>query len=384
LTEAIDLCRMAGHGYAAMIATMHLGRVRATQGRLHAAAGLHQRALEMAAEHGWGQLPMVGLPHVWLGKLLYEWNDLPSATRQLLQGLTCGEPRILLEGYASLARVKQAQGDMAGALDTLQRAEEIAQSTATPWAVSLVRTYEVRLWISQGALDRAARWVEAAGSQPDSEFVAQREQEYMMVARVQLALGKPAEALSLLARLLEAAEAAGRLGSTIEILLLQALALHAHGDAVQAVTVLQRAVLLAAPEGYVRIFVDEGAPMAALLVQGLEMRAWGVGAGSHGQGVRAYAEQLLTVFHAERIDPRAGPSLPTVDPRSLPPAGEALTEREREVLRLLAAGRSNQAIADELVVAVGTVKRHVSNIIGKLEVQSRLEAAARARYLGLD
>jgi LuxR family maltose regulon positive regulatory protein len=378
-TEAIDLCRVAGYSYAAMIATMHLARVRATQGRLHAAAELHQRALHMAAAQGWGQLPMVGLPHVFWGTLLYEWNDLPSAAQHLLEGITLassGEQRILLEGYATLARVKQAQGDVASALDAIRHAEEVAQTSAAPWAVPLVR-----LWLAQGQVDRADRWVEQAGLQTDDELVSQRELEYMTLARVQLAQGKSAEALPVLERLLQAAEAAERLGSVIEVLLLQALGLQARGDHARAITVLGRALLLAEPEGYVRVFADEGAPMAALLARGVS--DWGLENGTHGHDVRAYAHKLLAVLKAEGIEPQADPHLLSSEPRALALNGEVLTERELEVLRLLAVGRSNQAIADELIIAVGTVKRHVSNIMDKLQVQSRLAAVTYARELNL-
>ena len=123
--------------------------------------------------------------------------------------------------------------------------------------------------------------------------------------------------------------------------------------------------------------------MAALLAQGLGSRDWGVGDGAQSQDVRAYVQQLLAAVRAEGIDPQAGPQLATADTHARTPDGELLTEREVEVLRLLAAGRSNQAIAQELVVAVGTVKRHLNNIFGKLGVQTRLEAAARARDLRL-
>jgi LuxR family maltose regulon positive regulatory protein len=387
-TEAIDLCRMASHRYGAMIATMHLARVRATQGQLHAAAELHQRALPMADEQGWGQLPMVGLPHVWLGKLLYEWNDLPSAVHHLMNGIKLtgpgGQPRVLLEGYATLALVKQVQGDVPGACDTLKRAEEVAHATATPpWAVALVRSYQVRLWLAQGEVDRASHVLEEATIETTGELIAHRELEYVMVARVWIVRDTPRAALPLLERLLEAAEAAGRLGSTLEIMLLQAVALQAHGDPAQASSVLQRALQRAAPEHYVRIFVDEGPRMAALLMQGLGMTDWGVVGGSHGQDVRAYASQLLEVFKAEGFILHNGPHLPISESHAQDLAGAMLTEREFEVLRLLARGHSNQAIAEELVVAVGTVKRHVSNIMSKLGVQSRLEAVARARDLNL-
>jgi LuxR family transcriptional regulator, maltose regulon positive regulatory protein len=383
LTRAIALCRRVGHSYGAMIATMHLARVRVMQGQLHAAAELLQHALVTASEHGWGQLPMVGYVHIWWGKLLYEWNDLQAATQHLLEGLKRGQPRVLLEGYVMLARVKQAQGDLVGARDAMHHAEEVAQTSTAPWMAPFVRTSQVQLWLAQGQFDRASHWSDTVGLQPDDERVAQRELEYETLARVQIAKGQPANALPVLEQLLQRAEAAGRGGSVLEILLLQAVAWHASGELAQAMMVLERALLLASPEGYVRIFVDAGVPVAMLLAQGLGGGDWGVVAGSHGQQVRAYAYQLLTVFEAEGIDPRGSPHQSNVELSTRTSAGEVLTERELEVLQLLAAGCSNQAIAAELVVAVGTVKRHVSNIISKLGVRSRLEAVAHARELGL-
>jgi LuxR family maltose regulon positive regulatory protein len=161
------------------------------------------------------------------------------------------------------------------------------------------------------------------------------------------------------------------------------VALQACAEPAQAMTALQRALLLASPEGYIRVFVDAGMPMAALLTQGLGGQDWGVVAGSHGQNVRVYANQLLTVFEAEGINPYGSSHLPNLEPPARTSEAEELTERELEVLRLLALGYSNQAIAQELIVAVGTVKRHVSNITSKLGVQSRLQAVAHARELGL-
>ncbi len=156
---------------------------------------------------------------------------------------------------------------------------------------------------------------------------------------------------------------------------------HHKEDLHRAITDLERALSLAAPADYVRVFVDEGAPMAALLAQSLGVRKWGVGDGTRGQDVQAYASRLLAVLEAEGIEPGADRHLPHSEPRVLTLAGEVLTERELQVLRLLAAGRSNKAIADELIIAVGTVKRHVNSIMSKLQVQSRLEAVAHAREL---
>ena len=191
------------------------------------------------------------------------------------------------------------------------------------------------------------------------------------------------EAAEMLAQLLPATEARGWTRYVIEILALQALVYQAKGDLSGARTALARALALAEAEGYVRIFVDEGAPMAALLARGLGVGDWGLGPGQPSHDVRAYAHKLLAVFQAEGRDPGVVAQRPTSAPRPPAPALEPLTERELEVLRLLAQGRSNQAIAQELIVAVGTVKRHVNSIMSKLHVQSRLEAVARARDLDL-
>jgi LuxR family maltose regulon positive regulatory protein len=206
---------------------------------------------------------------------------------------------------------------------------------------------------------------------PNDEISYPQEFAYLTLVRVRIAQGRrdpsgPAlsDALYLLDRLLSAAEAGMRMDSVIEILILQALVLQAQGDAPRALVPLARALMLAAPEGYVRVFLDEGASLVTLL------RA----ACAHGM-VADYAAHLLT--HADLSAPPA-PATPPGARRSLP---KPLTERERDVLRLLAAGRSNRAIADELVVAVGTVKRHISSIMGKLQAESRLDAVARARDL---
>jgi LuxR family maltose regulon positive regulatory protein len=165
--------------------------------------------------------------------------------------------------------------------------------------------------------------------------------------------------------------------SVIEILILHALTLQAQGDVTGAIAVLERALALAAPEGYVRAFADEGVPMATLL------RDVGLGA---PQPAAQYARRLLEAFppdEAASAAPAAGQRHADTPASTIQHLAEPLTERELEVLRLLAAGRSNQMIAEELIVAVGTVKRHVNSILGKLQAQSRLEAVARARDLGL-
>jgi LuxR family maltose regulon positive regulatory protein len=190
--------------------------------------------------------------------------------------------------------------------------------------------------------------------------------EHLMLARVLITQHRPHEALPLLGRLLLQAEREGRMGSALEVLVLQALASRAGGDEAQAMERLSRALLLAEPEGYVRLFVDEGAPMLSLLRQ----------ARQHGL-VPDYVAALLSAFDTQTA---AESPAQSTNPLVLL---EPLTERELEVLRLLVEGLSNAAMAQELIITVGTVKRHVNSIYGKLGVQSRSQAIARAHTMHL-
>jgi LuxR family maltose regulon positive regulatory protein len=204
----------------------------------------------------------------------------------------------------------------------------------------------------------------------DDELSYSREVEYLVLARVFVAQGKLEEALRLLGRLLSSAHAGGRMGSVIEILTLQALILQRVGDTARATSILGRALSLAEPEVYVRMFVDEGDPMAALL---RHLPANGASAG--------YVDRLLVALRRSGGGNRmsVGPTISSYGQR-LP---EALSERELEVLRLVASGRSNREIARELYVSLGTVKTHINNTYRKLGANSRTKAVARARDLNL-
>jgi LuxR family maltose regulon positive regulatory protein len=284
-------------------------------------------------------------------------------------------------GYITLARLRQARGDGPGALAVLDELQAVLRErNFAPHLLARATAVRSRLALLQGDLAMAVKWADSSDLGVNDELTYLREPEYLTLARVRIVQGRHApagshlgDALHLLGRLLETAEAGQRMDSVIEILTLRALALRAQGDRDGALTALNRALSLAAPEGYVRVFADEGAHMAALLH---EARARGIAPG--------YVPKLLAAFVREDVQatPAAPPS-PAPDRRSVPPGIKPLTEREMEVIRLLARGQSNQVIARELVVAVGTVKRHVNSVLGKLQVQSRLEAVARARELGL-
>ncbi len=231
-----------------------------------------------------------------------------------------------------------------------------------------------QLALAQGNMAAAIRWADASGLSPqDADLPYPREGEYLALARVRIAQGREEgassllqEVLHLLDRLQASAEANARLGSVLEILIVRALALAAQEDRTAALATLERALAQAAPEGYIRLFVDEGAPLLALLRR----------AQTHS-AVPQYVAILLAAFGEPPPEDRA--SLVSRSDGMLEP----LTEREREVLRLLLEGASNREIARRLVVSVNTVKRHVYNLCGKLGVQSRTQAIARARTLNL-
>jgi len=377
LAEASRLSQAAGNTFTALIALSYLADTQAMRGQLHGAAQTYRQALALAAEQGGQQWVGTALAHVGLGELLREWNDLDGATRHLMAGIELGERQgdvivgpglqVMLDGTIALARVYQARGDVDGALEVLRQAEGWARKHE-PLQIARVAAARAWLWAAQGDLAPAARWAQACGLSVDDEPSHLRESEYLTLARVLVAQGRPDEAMTLLNRLLQAAEAAERTRSAIEILALQALAAQAQGIAAQAQTALGRALSLAEPEGYVRTFVDAGAPMARLLRQ----------AASRGTATK-YVRELLTLFDASehgRVGMR--PPYPHAQPLI-----EPLSPRELEVLRLIADGSSNREIAAELFIAITTVKKHVSNILGKLGVSSRTQAIARARELGL-
>jgi LuxR family transcriptional regulator, maltose regulon positive regulatory protein len=281
----------------------------------------------------------------------------------------------LAAGLVSLAWIRQAQGDPAGATETMGEAEGVLPDPRLVELFNPAPVQAARLALAQGRTADAARWVRERRLGVEDEPSYPRERAYLVLARVLLAEQAPERALGLLERLHDLAAAQGRVGSIIELRTLQALASAACGDTPAALAALAEALALAWPEGYVRVFVGEGAPMASLL-------GALVAAGPRGGLVRQvppdYLRRLTDAFE------RAGVASAGRGGRGAV-AGlvEPLSERELEVLGLLAVGRSNQQIATELVVALDTVKKHVSRILDKLGVANRTQAVARARELEL-
>ena len=381
LAEVLAERRAAGEafgGFLPMRARHDLGEVQRAQGNLDAAAATYRQALDTAGESS--QAALMGPAHVGLAQVLYERDELTAALDHATRGVTLCQQlaftAALATGLAVVARIRHAHGDAAGAREAMGEAGRIGLSPQVITLFNPVPSHRARLLLAQGDVHAAAQWTTAAGLSPDDEPNYPQEPAYLVLARVLLARNDPVPALALLQRLLDAAASQGRTGSIIEIQALRALALAAHGDHASALGALAEALTLACPQGYVRVFADEGAPMRVLLAQ--------LSAARPGQQ-----------HAARRIDPgylaallracgQAGAAPPPGRAAAAPPGlAEPLTDRELDVLRLIAAGKSNQRIAHDLFVALDTVKTHVTHILGKLGAANRTEAAARARQLGL-
>lgn len=389
LAEVVALSESGEHQSAALIALEALRLIHARRGRLSQAAQAGEEALRLLGRWYGGAsppLPVAGIAYVGLGIVHCEWNNLTEAGRYLKQGLQLLlgtiEDSATAHGHIALARMYQAQGEPDAALAALQRAEawfEQMQIVQPPTA-ALLAAHRARLWLRQGNVDAAVRWAEASGLHAHDEPDETRESEYLTLVRLFLAQGRgdlarqdPAQVQRLLDYLLSAAEAAGRLGSMVEILALDALMLQAQGAHTAAQSILERALSLAEPEGYLRIFIDEGDPMRLLLT---DLRT-AMQNQAQASLLLPYANKLLAAF------PDPIPHPPSPIPNLHPSWFEPLSLREQEVLRLLATGASNRDIAETLIVALPTVKKHISNILSKLNATSRTQAIAQARELGL-
>jgi LuxR family transcriptional regulator, maltose regulon positive regulatory protein len=384
LASNIARWRGASHRVPATAALGYhgLGLVQRDRGRLEAALATYREALAVAAERDGDAPQMTGIAQVGMAAVLYARDELNAALERVTEGIPLCRQLVytppLVTGLVTLAWIRQGRGDRAGALDAIGQAERVQLSPVIVGLINPVPAERARLALAQGDVDAAARWAQASGLTATDELSYPREREYLVLARVLLAEQAPEQALGLLERLGAQAAAQGRTGGVIEIQALQALARSAGGDQPGALGALTEALALAAPEGYLRVFVDEGPPMAALLRQLLAGRRQERPAAAAAP--RDHLARLVDAFEQAGLPVR----LP-VRRGGVVVAGlvEPLTERELEVLGLLAAGTPNRAIAKQLVVSLDTVKRHISHLFGKLGVANRTQAVARARELGL-
>jgi LuxR family maltose regulon positive regulatory protein len=368
--DAASSLERADHVSDVLGVSIALADIRHAQGRLREALRTYERAMVLASDQAAPTLRGIADMHVGISEVLRERNDLAAARQHLLSSEELGEGAGLAQNpYRSrvaMARVREAEGDLDAALELLVDAQRLYASDYFP-NVRPIPAMIARVWIAQGQLRRAQGWASEHAVAATDELSFLREFDHVTLARLLLGRagadgtdGAAKDALELLERLLRAAEQGGRGRSVIEILVLQSLARDAVGDHAGAIAALERAVSLAAPEGYVRIFLDEGAALVRVL------RA------ARTVGSPTYVDDLLAAF---------GPGDDRVRRRQ--PLMEPLTKRELDVLRLLRTDLNGPDVARELVLSLHTVRSHTKSIYAKLGVNNRRAAVRRADELDL-
>jgi LuxR family maltose regulon positive regulatory protein len=378
--DGMAFLQKAGRISNAIGGALALADIRVEQGRLREAMSTYERGLQLAmeqTERGALVLPEAGDMYVGMSEIEREQGDPEAAAQHLLkskeQGEPTGFPQYPYRRNVALARIRETEGDLEGALELLQEAERVYVSDFFP-NVRPVAAMKARVSIMQGKLGEALTWARERGLSAEEDLSYLREFEHITFARLLLAQykregadGYLRGALGLLERLLKAAEEGGRTRSVLEILVLQSLARQMQGDMAAALAPLERALTLAEPEGYVRLFVDEGMPMAELLREAAK------------QGITPnYVHRLLAAFgetgEAEKAEGRTSSTQSLIEP---------LSERELEVLRLLRTELSGPEVAHELMVSLSTMRTHTRNIYNKLGVDNRRAAVRRAEELHL-
>lgn len=351
-TDAISLSQASGAVFSAILATTGLGNVQEAENQLHQAAETYRRVLQLTGDQ---PLQIIYDAHLGLARLHYEWNELDAAQQHGEQSLQLARQYdrvidrfIVCEVF--LAKVKLARGDVDGAASMLAQTHHTARQKNFVHRFAEVAAAQVAVLLRQGRHAEALQ-------------LAQAHALPLCEAQVYLAQGDPSAALALLDGMRQQAAAGGWAGEWLNITALQAVALHMQGERDAALDLLREALTPAEPEGLIRLFVDKGQPMAQLLAEAAM------------QGIMpAYVDKLLVALDTELQPSASELAQPLVEP---------LSQRELEVLRLIAQGLSNNEISARLHLALDTVKGHNRRIFEKLGVQRRTEAVARARKLGL-
>jgi len=372
LTDGMASMYKMGNVAFALSGTFGIAEIQLAQGRLRDAIHLYEQSIQIAEEQNF---TVQGIPDLYMGlaDLYREQNDLKSANEYLLKSENLGEQAGLPDWRYRFCRIqsrmKRAIGDLDSALDLLDEAERIYYITPVP-NVRPTAAYKASIWIEQGKIEKAFAWAHGRPLALDTEVTYLSEFELMTLARIHIVQYQHSkknspihEVENLLERLLKAAEIGQRNGSMIEILILQALLQRLLNDIPSALISLQRALDLAEPQGYIRIFVDEQKSMKELLS---EAKTRGI--------MPIYVNKLLSAFATNQSTSRATSPQGLIEPMS---------ERELEVLHLIAEGLSNRQISERLFLALSTVKGHNRNIFDKLGVKRRTEAVARASELDL-
>lgn len=379
--EALGTFQRLGGSQIVVAATLILANMGLAQGWLRTTVETCEQALHLSRQQAGPTLQGTAELYLGLSEVRYEQGDLTTAGQLLQEGESLRE-QVSISGANYLwwlvkAQITAAQGDLEVAFGHLHEAEQAHRQSPVP-NVHPAAALKVRWWLQQGRLAEALNWVQESGLSVDDEPSYLREYEHLTLARVAIAQYRRGgaeeglySAIELLNRLLAAAEAQERTGSIIEILVVQALAYEATADLTGAIPTLERALTLAEPEGYVRIFVEHGTPMARLLQEAMTHNI-----------TPTYTQQLLTASETWGQQPKEPPH-PSIYPSTPSPLVEPLSQRELEVLRLLNTELSGPEIARELVVALSTVRTHTKRIYSKLNVTNRRAAVKRAAELKL-
>ncbi len=370
--ETLPLTQRIGGNALAVLSYLHLGDLYKEMAQLHRAKEVYEQALTFTEQHtGRLDMPFVGYAYVSIGRILYQWNQIEEAYRFAKKGIKlCRDwnvADILALSCIELANIYWALGNIEQARASFMEAIQIMESFSL-WGSKYVAAYKVKFDVACGDFDAIEHWMQANDLDLEGDYEFHREVEYLALARVFLAQERWNETRILVGRIYRIAQELGKKQTELESLILLALVFSMQDKAEQALVYLEKALSIGESEGFIRTFVDEGLPMARLLYEALS------------RGIAPdYIRRLLAAFP----DAEPAQTAPAKSQASQPDLIEPLSERELEVLELIADGLTNPEIASQLYIALNTVKAHTRNIYGKLGVNNRTQAAARARALGI-
>jgi LuxR family maltose regulon positive regulatory protein len=349
----------------------HMAQNQMIEGKLHLAMETFLRSVDLSKGVENTISPLSGLAKVGLGNLFYEWNDLVNARQLLEEGVALAKQwnnwETLVPGYRGLARLLWAEGNYQGAYAKLDELKSFLKENKVGNFSTVLELFYSHFWIMEGKLAKVEHWLADSSIHADQEINHIQEPFLAILARY-LAMKHDAKVENLVTKLVEYTSSQGQGGRLLEIYITKALWCDLTQNKVVALETLREALRLAEPEGNVRIFVDEGSSMARLIYQAAQE-----GFMPH------YTAKLLAAFPPTDLEPMEKQRLTSLQS----PFVEPLSEREIEVLHLISEGLSNAEIASRLTLSITTVKSHTRNINLKLGVNSRTQAVARARTLGI-